>query len=936
MSVELDLIDSDSPVTLQRLSGSPVFVVSNNQINHAQASPGAEGPDGGSGSVLLQGENITSVRFRTFLRGDGTGQWATNTTDPSGDGWQISFSTRVSDLSVDIAVDNDTPNFGDTITFTIDAANLGASTNTGVEIAALLPPGLDFVSATPSFGSYDSSTGIWTIPGDAAAGATASLTIQAEVTSLNTALMVMSAEISGDLPDPDLSNNVARSFVQRFPDTDGDGVPDVFDEDSDNDGILDIDEKVANPFSIADGNSFTLNNIPSIGAGDEIQIDFTSLDNSFSLNFNGQDIHLNGRDFQYQIGGVPETDNFVRFVSDDCQHESCDIPSIWSMSAEPLIRVIINSDGLVTFLGRRTPSDPLELMYPINGFNQVTWQENNTLIIGQELVGQTFATGTVYYAKDTDGDGVPDHLDLDSDGDGCPDANEYYDDPSADADGNGTFGTGNPAVDANGLVIAAGYDGTGLADVVDDEVNSGCRNDLAISMEINDEFPVVGDTVTFTLTAENLGVGSNFDVSIDAILPDGYTFVDASTTIGTYDEATGIWSIPGEFLNGSTEALEILAVVNENAFDYNFVANIEGRFPDTDLSNNVASVDIVPRCGSLLEPIDNDVIDDLMPFGTSSSSPFVTTWDTTIGGASGNNQITIPTQGSGYSYNVFWFNVNDTSLRGQEVGLNGDVTITFPEPGIYQVEICGDFPRIYFNDEGDKNKILSVEQWGDKEWTSFAGAFDGATNLEINAIDLPDLANVTSMANAFRGAQSLEFNSSINDWDVSNVTVYNNMFAGASSFNQPLDQWQINENTIALSGMFDGASSFNQDISSWRIDDIQSLNNMFRDAISFNQDLSSWNTGSVFNFAGLFNGATSFNQNLEDWNIEAASFMNNMLDNTAISLENYDATLNNWGFQNVNPDVTVGAEGLTFCYGDLGRDELINNNGWTFVGDTGC
>ena len=89
MSVELDLIDSDVPLSLERLSGSPVFIVSGNQINHSQASPGAEGPDASSGSVLLKGENITSVRFRTFLRGDGTGQWATNTTDPSGDGCKI-------------------------------------------------------------------------------------------------------------------------------------------------------------------------------------------------------------------------------------------------------------------------------------------------------------------------------------------------------------------------------------------------------------------------------------------------------------------------------------------------------------------------------------------------------------------------------------------------------------------------------------------------------------------------------------------------------------------------------------------------------------------------------------------------------------------------------------------------------------------------------
>ncbi len=961
-SAELELLTSG--VSLARLSGTSNFVVQGNQILNPAAVPNG-GDDGENGSVLIAGENITELTFRVFVRGQ-SGATGTAWGNTFEDAFKMAFSTRVSDLSVDIAVDNDTPNFGDTITFTIDAANLGASTNTGVEIAALLPPGLEFVNATPSFGSYDPTTGIWTIPGGAPAGASASLTIQAEVTSRNTALMVMTAEISGDLADPDRSNNIARSFIQRFPDTDGDGVPDLFDEDSDNDGILDIDEKVANPFSISGGNPFTLNNIPSIGAGDEIVIDFTSLDNSFSLNFNGQDINLNGRDFQYQIAGVPATDNFVRFVSDDCQHEACGIPTIWSQEAEPLIRVIINSDGLVTFLGRRTPSDPLELMYPIDGFNQVTWQENNTLIIGQELVGATNAAGTVYYAKDTDGDGVPDHLDLDSDGDGCPDANEYYDDPTADADGNGTFGSGSPAVDSNGRVTAADYNGTGLAAVVDDEVNTGCRNDLAISMEINDEFPVVGDTVTFTLTAENLGVGRNFDVSVAALLPDGYTFVSSNPSIGTYNAVTGVWTITGEFDEDALETLEIVAVVNPDALDYNFETSIEGRFPDTNLANNEANLDITPRCGSL-----QSSSQDLMPFGTSGSSPFVTTWDTTNSGSSGNNQITIPTQGAGYSYNVFWFNVNNTTLRGQDVGLTGDVTITFPEPGIYQVEICGDFPRIYFNNEGDRNKILSVEQWGDKEWTSMEGAFFGASNLVINAADTPDLSLVTNMNEIFRGATSL--NQDLNNWDVSNVTMMEGAFRGATSFNQPLNNWDVSS-VVNMASMFSGASVFNQYIGDWNTSEVDTFASMFNNATAFNQDLSqkvvnegtpeeyvAWDTSRASNFTSMFQNATAFNQDIGNWDISSGTtFLNTfnnasafnqsladwdisnmtiaigMLNNSGLNLENYDATLNAWGAQTVNPNVTVGAQGLTFCYGDLGRDELINNNGWTFVGDTSC
>ncbi|MDR7208080.1 Ig-like domain-containing protein, partial [Flavobacterium piscis] len=61
---------------------------------------------------------------------------------------------------------------------------------------------------------------------------------------------------------------------------------------------------------------------------------------------------------------------------------------------------------------------------------------------------------------DTDGDGIPNYLDLDSDNDGCSDANEYYNSTTADGGDGGVYGTGVPAVNSNGQVIAASYSGS--------------------------------------------------------------------------------------------------------------------------------------------------------------------------------------------------------------------------------------------------------------------------------------------------------------------------------------------------------------------------------------------------------------------------------------------------------------------------------------------
>lgn len=173
------------------------------------------------------------------------------------------------------------------------------------------------------------------------------------------------------------------------------------------------------------------------------------------------------------------------------------------------------------------------------------------------------------------------------------------------------------------------------------------------------------------------------------------------------------------------------------------------------------------------------------------AQPFITTWKTDNSGTSNNDQITIPTTGSGYNYTVNWGDGNTNS------GVTGDITHTYSSPGTYTVEISGDFPRIYFNDpfvsSSDAPKLLTIEQWGSIAWESMQSAFAGCENLTYNATDAPDLSGVTSMQEMFRACNS--FNGNLNNWDVSNVTDMRFMFLEATSFNQPLDTWDVSSVT---------------------------------------------------------------------------------------------------------------------------------------------
>ena len=60
-------------------------------------------------------------------------------------------------------VDNPTPLVGQTITFTITVHNHGPSDATGIEVTDVLPPGLTLGGATPSQGTFDATTGRWTV-----------------------------------------------------------------------------------------------------------------------------------------------------------------------------------------------------------------------------------------------------------------------------------------------------------------------------------------------------------------------------------------------------------------------------------------------------------------------------------------------------------------------------------------------------------------------------------------------------------------------------------------------------------------------------------------------------------------------------------------------------------------------------------------------------
>jgi surface protein len=275
----------------------------------------------------------------------------------------------------------------------------------------------------------------------------------------------------------------------------------------------------------------------------------------------------------------------------------------------------------------------------------------------------------------------------------------------------------------------------------------------------------------------------------------------------------------------------------------------------------------------------------------ASTDLFITKWVVTAG-----QTITIPTRGTGYDYDVDWSYDAVDGFIADSMNQTGNATSPVLAAGEHVVAITGNFPRIYFNQTGDKNKITEIVQWGTNLWTSMNRAFAGCPNLNIvnPAAGAPDLSSVTDM-----------------------------------------------------SRMFYNGNSFNADIGNWDVSNVENMDSMFFFARIFNQDLSGWDTSNVTNMTRMFYRADLFNQNLGDWDISSVVNMGLMLFGAQLSVNNYDNTLIGWatdssgvagdGIDDIPTNVLFDGGTSMYCNGEAARNLLTaalpvpGGYGWTIT-----
>ncbi|MFQ5570132.1 MAG: T9SS type A sorting domain-containing protein [Rhodothermales bacterium] len=86
------------------------------------------------------------------------------------------------------------------------------------------------------------------------------------------------------------------------------------------------------------------------------------------------------------------------------------------------------------------------------------------------------------------------------------------------------------------------------------------RADVSLTKTVDNEAPAVGTDITYTITVQNGGPQSTANVEATDHLPDCLDFVSATASQGSYDPATGVWTIDNLAV-GQSVTLQITATV---------------------------------------------------------------------------------------------------------------------------------------------------------------------------------------------------------------------------------------------------------------------------------------------------------------------------------------------------------------------------------------
>ncbi|MEN6551515.1 MAG: hypothetical protein ABFC34_01375, partial [Methanobacterium sp.] len=506
-----------------------------------------------------------------------------NQTDTNSSNNQANVTINVgpaSDLGIKITVNNANPKYLDYVTFTLTASNYGPNDAANVKVYNTLPNGFNYVS-DDSNGKFNSTSGLWAV-GPLANGASAILHIVAQA-MISNATVTDTANITDPDPtsttefyDPNSSNDNASVSVDVGPATD----PAVTITSS------------APRCNCQDKVVFTItarNNGPNNATGVTVMTTLPA-----GLKFVSADGLYNSTTGTWTIGNLASSATATLKLEAQATGSRTTVTTAASIFGYELDTNDTNNQANVT-----TILDPVTDLSITKTTDKTTvnYLQNVTFTLTAHNSGPNDATGVTVTDK------LPNGLKFLS------------------ASGNGTYNAtsgvwtvgnlANGATAAINIIAQAITSNTKLTNTAVINPNTAANendlnttnnqanvtvtvnpaSDLSIAKTVSNANPKYLQNVTFTLTAHNNGPDNATGVTVTDKLPTGLKFVSASGS-GTYDAATGVWTI-GNLTNGANATLSIIAQVTISNGKVTNIAVINETNYDQNNTNNQGNTTVV-------------------------------------------------------------------------------------------------------------------------------------------------------------------------------------------------------------------------------------------------------------------------------------------------------------------------------------------------------
>ncbi|WP_164515311.1 Ig-like domain-containing protein [Flavobacterium ustbae] len=195
------------------------------------------------------------------------------------------------------------------------------------------------------------------------------------------------------------------------------------------------------------------------------------------------------------------------------------------------------------------------------------------------------------------------------------------------------------------------------------------ETDLSITKTADKNNANIGDSITFTITAANFGPSAATAITVNEVLPSGYTFVNATVSQGNWLAPN--WTI-SNLASGASATLSITAIANASG-SYANTATIVGMQHDPVVANNTATY--TPIVNQL--PIAYDDTNAIIPSTAPATAINPLTASDTDGTITNYTIVTLPSHGI-LALNGIPVTVNQVLTPSEAANLtydpNGDFT----------------------------------------------------------------------------------------------------------------------------------------------------------------------------------------------------------------------------------------------------------------------